>query len=79
MAHALLASQKATPTGRKADQFNLFINPKALGLVAWPQTLLATGCPSAPHCLLNQVLKRRLLDSFALLVGSQELPVGMFD
>jgi hypothetical protein len=36
VAHAPLASEKPTHFGRETDRFNLFINPKALGLVACP-------------------------------------------
>jgi hypothetical protein len=71
-----LASQKPTHFGRETDRFNLFINPKALGLVVCP---LATGCPRRRVGFSTPVLKARLLDFFPLLVSGQRLPVGMFD
>jgi len=58
VAHAPLASEKPTHFGRETDRFNLFINPKALGLVACPSWQPVVP---APRCLLN---KAGLLDFF---------------
>jgi hypothetical protein len=77
VAHTPLASLKPTHFGRGTNQFNSFVNPKTLGLVACPPTL--TGCSPTPRRLLNPVLKAKLLDFFPLLFSGQELPFGMFD